>query len=192
MKKKILILLMSVMVLTGCSKDSLSKQVSEEISQLGEDVTLDDEDTIIELENTYENMTDKQKNQVKNYADLREAEKKISELKKIQNLAKEAENDFKYNIAVDACNALKYALKADNIQVSDAGIYEDGYMTFLKLSFSCNAESGFLMKTMIFSYMNYDCNGFYEESDEAYDRLNTYFTSDVETLNTDVIMYLLE
>ena len=193
MKKKILILFMSAMVLlTGCSKDPLSKQVSEEISQLGDDVTLDDEDTIIELENTYQNMTDKQKNQVKNYTDLREAGKKINELKKIQNLAKEAENDFKYNIAVDACNALKYALKADNIQVSDAEIYEDGYMTFLKLSFSCNAESGFLMKTMIFSYMNYDCSGSYEESDEAYDRLNTYFTSDVETLNTDVIMYLLE
>ena len=78
MKKKMLILFISAMVLTGCSKDPLSKQVSEEISQLGENVTLDDEGKVMELEQTYENMTDKQKNQVKNYTDLREARKSIS------------------------------------------------------------------------------------------------------------------
>ena len=85
MKKKMLILFISsTILLSGCQKDPLSEQVSQEISQL-ENVTLDDEDTVTELENTYENMTDKQKNQVKNYVALREARKKIEELKKIQN-----------------------------------------------------------------------------------------------------------
>ena len=197
MKKKMLILFISfTILLSGCQKDPLSEQVSQEISQL-ENVTLDDEDTVTELENTYENMTDKQKNQVKNYVALREAKKKIEELKKIQNMAEEAYDDPEYNIAVDACHAIEYAVGADDVYVDSAQIYDDGHMIYFKIGFTCNADTGLMIKSMIFTYKDYKFSNFYEEGDSLYNILNDHFTlpgekEKAKELNTDVIMCLLE
>lgn len=67
-------------VLTGCGKDAAAQKVQDDINSIGE-VTLDDESLIEETYETYNTLTDKQKNQVDNYADLLAAKDKIDELK---------------------------------------------------------------------------------------------------------------
>lgn len=66
--------------LTGCGKDAAAQKVQDDINSIGE-VTLDDESLIEETYETYNTLTDKQKNQVDNYADLLAARDKIDELK---------------------------------------------------------------------------------------------------------------
>ena len=141
MKKKMLILFISsTILLSGCQKDPLSEQVSQEISQL-ENVTLDDEDTVTELENTYENMTDKQKNQVKNYTDLREARKKIEELKKIQNMA------YPYHCDTDSSD--RHIFHAEKTDCHHNGHHPDNFQFCSKRhgSFLHKAVQMFFVKT---------------------------------------------
>ena len=83
MKKILLWVVSGLVLLTGCSKDPLSQRMIDDIKSIG-DVTLDDEDLIIDLENTYAEMTDKQKNQVNNYIDLKDARKELDTLKESQ------------------------------------------------------------------------------------------------------------
>lgn len=75
--------------LTGCGKDAAAQKVQDDINSIGE-VTLDDESLIEETYETYNTLTDKQKNQVDNYADLLAAKDKIDELKTEAN-----ENEIK-------------------------------------------------------------------------------------------------
>lgn len=69
--------------LGGCGKDALALQMVEEINSIGE-VTPEDEKLIIELEQTYSDMTDKQKNQVDNYVDLKNARRELDALKQAE------------------------------------------------------------------------------------------------------------
>lgn len=203
MKKKILILFMSAMVLlTGCSKDPLSKQVSEEISQLG-DVTLDDEDKVMELEQTYENMTDKQKNQVKNYTDLREARKKIDKLNYVQENTSEILEDPAYPEAIEACERIEEVVpEATNIQIKDVKILEDNdeYSHYIKINFSYGTEKGNEENlNIISSFFGEKYSLTYKEGDNPdwYGTMNNYFTdskwkNNIRQLDLDIIKYFLE
>lgn len=79
--------LSGILMLSGCGTDPLSKQTMEEIDKIGK-VELNDEESILDLEKTYSEMTDKQKNQVKNYVDLKNARRKLDELKKEEEAKK--------------------------------------------------------------------------------------------------------
>lgn len=92
MKKGILLAIIMCLLLTGCGKDPLSQQLIDDIAALGE-ITLEDEKAIIELENTYISMTDKQKNQVDNYIDLYNAKKEIEKLKEEEEARIQAEEE---------------------------------------------------------------------------------------------------
>lgn len=203
MKKKILILLMSAMVLTGCSKDPLSKQVSEEISQLGEDVTLDDEGKVMELEQTYENMTDKQKNQVKNYTDLREARKKIDKLNYVQENTSEILEDPAYPEAIEACEKIEEVVpEATNIQIKDVVIYEDPdeYSHYVKINVLYDTEKEHEASlNMISTFFGERYSRTYPEGDKhkGYEAMNQYFTlpkqkERTRQLDLDIIKYFLE
>ncbi len=114
MKKLISLIILSGLLLSGCGTDPLSSQMIEDIKNIG-DVTLEDEETIEKLEETYSEMTDKQKNQVKNYIDLKNARDKIDELKEQE--AKEAEEAISemlsskpYYSAISFCKIIKDSL----------------------------------------------------------------------------------
>lgn len=203
MKKKMLILFISsTILLSGCQKDPLSEQVSQEISQL-ENVTLDDEDTVTELENTYENMTDKQKNQVKNYTDLREARKKIDKLKYVQENTSEILEDPAYSEAVEACKRIEEVVpSATNIQIKDVKILEDNdeYSHYIKINFSYGAEKGNEENlNIISSFFGEKYSLTYKEGDNPdwYGTMNKYFTdpkwqNNIRQLDLDIIKYFLE
>ena len=78
--KKILIVTLMCVLLTGCGKDAVAQKVQDDISSIGE-VSLDDESLIEKTYETYNTLTDKQKNQVNNYNELLEARDKIATLK---------------------------------------------------------------------------------------------------------------
>lgn len=102
MKKRILCLLIGVTMLfsVGCGKkeeeiDPIAQDTIDKIEILG-DITLDDEDMIVKLEKTYSEMTEKQKNQVKNYIDLKNAREELDELKEKEAAEEAALQDEKY------------------------------------------------------------------------------------------------
>ena len=64
----------------GCGKDPLAQDMINKIDALGE-ITIEDQTQIESLEETYSQMTEKQKNQVTNYIDLKNAREKLDGLK---------------------------------------------------------------------------------------------------------------
>lgn len=73
------IVLSMMLIFTGCGKDPLSQQMIDDIKSI-EEVTLDDKGLIEDIESTYSEMTEKQKNQVDNYVDLKQARKELDVL----------------------------------------------------------------------------------------------------------------
>lgn len=95
LKKHLVLFLGVVLVSAGCGKsvkDEVSKKMEADINALG-DVTLEDEDKINKLLQTYSTLTDDQKNNVDNYAKLLKAQDKIDESKAGQVAEKKAENE---------------------------------------------------------------------------------------------------
>lgn len=80
MKKILILLVVCMLFMSGCSKDEVAQKIQDDISSIGE-VTLDDESLIEKVYEEYNTLTDKQKNQVENYADLLEARDEIEILK---------------------------------------------------------------------------------------------------------------
>lgn len=78
--KKIIWMLLLVLFISGCGQDEVSKKISSDISSLGK-VTMNSEEKILKIDEIYKNMTDKQKNHVKNYNVLLEAKETIEILK---------------------------------------------------------------------------------------------------------------
>ena len=62
-KKTIALLLVTMLSVTGCGVDPLSQDTMDKISSIGE-VELSDQSLIEDLEKTYSEMTEKQKNQM--------------------------------------------------------------------------------------------------------------------------------
>lgn len=93
MKKYLFLGFIIILSLTACGKDEVVKKVSDDIDSIGE-VTLDDEVLINKTYVIYNTLTDKQKNQIDNYADLLEAMDEIAILKEeamLQKIKEDAE-----------------------------------------------------------------------------------------------------
>lgn len=119
-----------IFVFAGCSKDPLAEDMIEKIDSIGE-VTLEDEDLISELEQTYSEMTDKQKNQVSNYVDLKDARDDLDQL--IEEEQQEAEEALlevvtnpPYSNAITICSAIKQSLyNPDSLQIYEVEVHHD-------------------------------------------------------------------
>lgn len=85
MKKILSILLVGIMSISicACGKkiDPVSQKLMDDIASIGE-ITIEDEELIVKTKETYESLSDNQKEQVENYIDLLEAEETLEELKK--------------------------------------------------------------------------------------------------------------
>ncbi|MCR4814789.1 MAG: hypothetical protein K5879_08175 [Lachnospiraceae bacterium] len=81
MKKMLvsLCIISTVLFLVGCGTDEVSQKVMDDIDSIGE-VTLDDAALISKITSSYATLTDSQKNQVKNYKKLLDAQDKLEEL----------------------------------------------------------------------------------------------------------------
>ena len=122
--------MLSSISLTGCAKiDEVSQKMMDDINAIGT-VEISDKDAIEKAENLYGTLTDKQKEQVNNYADLLNARDELDKLleEKAKKDAEEAEKakqeyEQKFNKIVDIITqgAVNYPLsKANGIAV---GLY---------------------------------------------------------------------
>ena len=96
MKKleKLCLTMIVAVLLTGCGSkeeeiDLLSQDTMNKIDTIGE-VTLDDKDLIEDLMETYSGMTERQKDQVKNYLTLKNAKDELDVLLENQQAQDEA------------------------------------------------------------------------------------------------------
>ena len=179
--------------------DPLSKQTMEDIKNLGK-VTLDSESTIVELEETYSEMTDKQKNQVRNYVDLKNARKELDKLieeeeqkqAEIQQAAQEAEaaiaNSSPYKEAIAFVQAIKDSLyNPSSLQVYSVKYY-DALEEYLVDYSGENKLGGTVRKNIIVSFL-YSSASIYEENDYGFsDRLNDFDNKDTIELDLNLIL----
>jgi len=89
-KKTVLIILCTIlfMCLVGCGKSESAKLVDDKINSIGT-VTLDSESLIIDAENEYAKLADKEKEEVEYYQTLVDARMRFDELLKEENNKKE-------------------------------------------------------------------------------------------------------
>lgn len=125
MKWKIIIFVLIVFIISGCGQDEVARKVSEDIEAIGK-VHLEDEGKIAKIEGVYRDMTDKQKNQVKNYRTFLEAKDTIEILKEEEDVRIEQErlylekekqellNSRPYKYAVMLVESIRDSLKDDN------------------------------------------------------------------------------
>ena len=179
--------------------DPLSKQTMEDIKNLGK-VTLDSESTIVELEETYSEMTDKQKNQVRNYVDLKNARKELDKLieeeeqkqAEIQQAAQEAEaaiaNSSPYKEAIAFVQAIKDSLyNPSSLQVYSVKYY-DALEEYLVDYSGENKLGGTVRKNIIVSFL-YSSTSIYEEDDYGFsDKLNDFDNQDAIELDLNLIL----
>ena len=105
-----LCIISTVLFLVGCGTDEVSQKVMDDIDSIGE-VTLDDAALISKITNSYATLTDSQKNQVKNYKKLLDAQDKLEELQaeaggQLKDNLKKAVDDI-YNSAVMCEDVIK-------------------------------------------------------------------------------------
>ena len=159
-KKAIALLLVTMLSVTGCGVDPLSQDTMDKISSIGE-VELSDQSLIEDLEKTYSEMTEKQKNQVKNYVDLKNARAELDELIEAEKLAEvarleEIASTFPYSEAIYICGLLKQACKDPSsmilhgIQASLAG---EGHANCYCIDYSAtNSLGGRIRSTTLIEY----------------------------------------
>ena len=123
----VLVGMLSSISLTGCAKiDEVSQKMMDDINAIGT-VEISDKEAIEKAENLYGTLTDKQKEQVNNYADLLNARDELDKLleEKAKKDAEEAEKakqeyEQKFNEVVDiitqgALNAEAYGLLTEKV-----------------------------------------------------------------------------
>lgn len=190
-------LLLGSLLLTGCGKDPLAKQMIEQIDTIGE-VTLDDESLIAKLEKDYSEMTEKQKNQVSNYIELKNAREDLEQIK--IDMAKEEP----YNTAITLCQSLKKSLTNPNdFLLHSVEFYstseENTNVYKIDFSGSIGANISRLKNITILSddvgietYFEYD--GQYKIWDMYFDESNAFYNEDnpKTELNIDIIISNLE
>jgi len=193
MKKYFIVFAMLIFVLAGCSQDEVSKKVIADIDALGE-IDLEDESQIAKIEEIYNNMTDKQKNQVDNYSVLLEAKDTVEQLK--EELAKTGE--YKYSIL--CAQSIKNSLKrADSFKLLTVGcVYiEENGRTGVMVNIDYSAENSLgntisNSELIIFSdgevALTYDLGEDESKYNEAYNNLFRKYVGDIQTLDADLIM----
>ena len=112
---KVVSIVFFCVVLYGCGVDEVSKRVMDDIESIGV-VNLEDEQQITKIDELYNTLTDKQKNQVKNYNDLLDAKDELEGLKEEEieknKQAKESmlnSTEYKYSIYIS--QTIKDSLK---------------------------------------------------------------------------------
>lgn len=184
----------------GCESDPLSKQTVEQIDSIGE-VELDDEPLIVELENTYSEMTDKQKNQVKNYVDLKNARKELDILKeeeseRIAESERQAEaerqerlneiaNTPPYSIAIALCQTTKDSLYSPNSfqlnSVECVTIIGNNYTRYYyKIDYSAENKLGGTVRNKYIA----DYYESYYDPNDTYTDLDIYEEKEIDYSNT--------
>lgn len=206
MRKVILscLLLVYIFVFVGCSKDPLAEDTIEKIDSIGE-VTLEDEELITELEQTYSEMTEKQKNQVNNYVDLKDARNELDELiaEKEQEEQEAILNVIlnpPYSEAINLCSTIKQSLyNPDSFQLNNIEYVEayEGYSLY-NVDYSGENKLGGTVRTgLIATYREGSLDDIIEENpssgyssyhnysyyEEAYFNLD----DDVQTLDLNYI-----
>lgn len=206
MRKMLLacLVIFSTTILAGCSTDPLAKDTMEKIDSIGE-VTLDDEELITELEQTYSEMTDEQKNQVKNYVDLKNARDELDDLiaEKEQEEQEALLNIIlnpPYSEAINICSVLKESLYSpDSLQLNNVEFVEayEGYNLY-NIDYSGENKLGGTVRTnLIATFRDGSLDDIIEEnpSSGSYSYHNysyyedSYFDADddVQILNLDYI-----
>ncbi len=115
MKKgvKIIISLVLMMCCSGCGEkeiDPLSQDTMDKIDTIGE-VTIEDQELIDSLMQTYSEMTDNQKEQVKNYVTLKNAKESLDKLVATENEKKFEKQRPYYENVQTAINTAKNNMK---------------------------------------------------------------------------------
>ena len=112
--------LVALLSLCSCGKvDEVSQRVIDDINAIGE-VTVDDEELILKIEDTYSTLTDKQKNQVSNYAtflDAKDTLKDILEEEKaiLEEELKKSEAEYGDTLVVALGSLINAAQKCESI-----------------------------------------------------------------------------
>lgn len=174
-----------IFVFAGCSKDPLAEDMIEKIDSIGE-VTLEDEELIAELEQTYSEMTDKQKNQVSNYVDLKDARDELDQLieeeqQEAQEALLEVITNPPYSNAITICSAIKQSLyNPDSLQIYEV----EEYLDYYKVDYSGENRLGGTARTSLIAVFTTDGEimHVYEEKTSDYlEYKNRYFGEDDNT-----------
>lgn len=213
-KKAIALLLVTMLSVTGCGVDPLSQDTMDKISSIGE-VELSDQSLIEDLEKTYSEMTEKQKNQVKNYVDLKNARTELDDLIQEEEARKAAEEEKRlaeeaaqrdeiassipYSQAIDFCKSLKASCKDPSSfvlydvvysihTVDDGGSVNNYYIDYSAV----NSFGGVVRDQEIACYGDSLYYGHYSSDDVNYEAaLEVLFGStnknEIETLDADFI-----
>lgn len=110
---KFIISIMILVCCSGCGEkeiDPLSKDTMDKIDTIGE-VTIEDQDLIDSLMETYAGMTDNQKEQVKNYVTLKNAKESLDKLVATENEKKFEKQRPYYENVQTAINTAKNNMK---------------------------------------------------------------------------------
>lgn len=192
MKKKRIMLIVGIcgLCLSGCGKDPLSSQMTEQIKEIGT-VELDDEPLIIELERTYSEMTEKQKNQVSNYVDLKNARKELDRIK--VDMAKEPP----YDKAIELCQVLKDTftdpddLKLNFVEYNSEFVSGQNVILY-KIDFSGLSErvKFIVLITDVRTEVYQEDSDSYYIWDSFFDETNTFYDTDKPktVLDNDIII----
>lgn len=204
MKKVETILLIFVLsiLLVGCGTDPVAKKVMDDIESIGT-VELSDKEMIESISETYKELTDKQKNQVKNYATLLEAQDKIKQLEKEAEQAAILEeikkrNSTEYDLAISAIQMLKDSLfNSESLQLKDVSYYSayEGGSCYIKVDYSGeNRLGGMVSDSVIFySYHGDEIDGVYtKETSSGLEKYNMYKDKEYTELDIDFIEKYLE
>ncbi len=143
--------------------DAISQKMKDDINTIGE-VTLDDEELINNLFDTYASLTEKQKNNVDNYNVLLESQDKLRELQKEQL------NEVHMKNIIIATKSLKSSLiNPDSFSLREV-VYVDDYEydgIMYRISYSGENKLGGSTGSVV--YVAFDKNGEYGITDESDD-----------------------
>jgi hypothetical protein len=180
MKKISIVVFLILLLCVGCGSnteqpDAVSQKMINDINAIGE-VTLDDEDTISKLLNTYSTLTDKQKENVNNYAVLLEAQDSLEKLKKEKHDSEQKELDEKLNErhmkhAIQAAKTLKKNLyNPDSFNLLDV-YYSDTKGTdyfLISITYSGENKLGGTASNTVFVDVENDKQVFFYEDTKGY------------------------
>lgn len=182
-------------------KDPMAKKMIEDIENIGK-ITLESEDKITELEKTYSEMTDKQKNQVSNYVELKSAREKLNKLideenerlLKLQQAAaekkKEKVTSTPYKEAITFVQAIKDSLyNPESLQIHSVKYMDKVYDMYLVDYSGENKLGGSVRMSTVAGFSYGQCIRLYEKDDYGYnDQVESFAGSDSLELDIDLIL----